>query len=152
MVNYKEMLNQKADEFLNDAKKVVELELNFREYINEMLSEDSYKRASREYAEETNKIMTRINETNKFLEEVNENMTEEMNCVPKEKMQELNIELGKIMRIMGLNSWWVREYGDVSFDDKPCENLYKKIYDEHIENSKEFLFEFINVTNKLFNK
>lgn len=152
MVDYKEMLNQKADEFLNDAKRIFELELNFREYINEMLSEDSYKKASREYDEETSKIMVRIKETNKILEEVDENVMEDMNCVSKEKMQELNIELGKIMRIMGLNSWWVKEYGDVSFDDKPCENLYKKIYDEHIENSKEFLFEFINVTNKLFNK
>ena len=152
MVDYKEMLNQKADEFLNDAKRIFELELNFREYINEMLSEDSYKKASREYDEETSKIMVRIKETNKILEEVDENVMEDMSCVSKEKMQELNIELGKIMRIMGLNSWWVKEYGDVSFDDKPCENLYQKIYDEHIENSKEFLFEFINVTNKLFNK
>lgn len=151
-MDYKEMLNQKADEFLNYAKKVFELELKFREYVNEMLSEDSYRKAAREYAEETSKIMTKIKETYKILEEVNENVTENMNCISKEKMQELNIELGKIMRIMGLNSWWVKEYGDVSFDDKPCENLYKKIYDEHVENSKEFLFEFINVTNKLFNK
>lgn len=152
MSDYKELVNKKADELLADAKRIFELELNFREYVTTMLSEDSYRKAAKEYNEETQKIMLKIEETNKILEEIDDEVSGDNCYVSKEKMKELNIELGKIMRIMGLNSWWVIEYGDVSLDDKPIENLYKKIYDEHIEDAKKFLFHFINITNKVFNK
>ena len=60
MSDYKELVNKKADEFLADAKKIFELELNFREYVTTMLSEDSYRKAAKEYNEETQKIMHRI--------------------------------------------------------------------------------------------
>lgn len=152
MLDYKELVNKKADEFIKDAKKIFELELNFREYVSKMLSEDSYRNAVKEYNEETKVIMDKIDEANKMLEKINEDVPNDTYCVPKEKIQELNIELGKIMRVMGLNSWWVKEYGNISLDDKPTENLYKKIYDEHIEDARKFLFDFIDITNKIFNK
>lgn len=147
MSDYKNIIDQETKTFIGYAKELANLELNFRAYIAEKgLSEESYKIAANEYSEATKKLRDKVNETKIKLDEI----VEESDYVNKETLNELNIELGRIWRIIVANETFVNEYGGVQLGNEP--NLYKKIYDEHLEELKEFMYLFIKVSNVLFSK
>ena len=80
------------------------------------------------------------------------NITENTQYVSDELLNELNKQLGKIWRIIIANETFVNDYGGVSFTDEQVENSYKKIYDNHLLELKEFMYYFIKVANTLFSK
>lgn len=136
MSDYKAIINEKTEKVIEFTKELANLELNFRTYISEKgLSEESYKIATQEYSEGIQPIQKEMREIEKTLEE----MTENTNYVSQDTLNELNTELGRIWRIIITNKTFCNEYGGVSFTDKPEPNLYKEIYDKHLEELKEFM-------------
>lgn len=149
MSDYKAIINEKTEKVIKFTKELANLELNFRTYISEKgLSEESYKIATQEYSEGIKSIQKEMSEIEKTLEE----MTENTNYVSRDTLNELNTELGRIWRIIIANKTFCNEYGGVSFTNKPEQNLYKEIYDKHLEELKEFMYYFINIANKVFSK
>lgn len=149
MTDYKNIIDQETENFIEYAKKLATLEINFRAYINEKrLSEESYKLASTEYSEAIKPLKEKITNVKKQLEE----MTENTEYVSDSKLGELNKELGRIWRIIIANETFCNEYGGVSFTNEPVQNLYKEIYDKHLEELKEFMYVYIKVANTLFSK
>ena len=149
MSDYKNILDQETKNFIGYAKELADLELNFRTYISEKgLSEDSYKLASDEYSQAIKPLREKVSNAESELS----NLTENTQYVSDEMLNELNRELGRIWRIIIANETFVNDYGGVSFTDEPVENLYKKIYDNHLLELKEFMYYFIKVANILFSK
>ncbi len=149
MSDYKNILDQETKNFIGYAKELADLELNFRTYISEKgLSEDSYKLASDEYSQAIKPLREKVSNAESELS----NLTENTQYVSDEMLNELNRQLGKIWRIIIANETFVNDYGGVSFTDEPVENLYKKIYDNHLLELKEFMYYFIKVANILFSK
>lgn len=149
MSDYKNILDQETKNFIGYAKELANLELNFRTYISEKgLSEDSYKLASDEYSQAIKLLREKVSNVESELS----NFTENTQYVSDEKLNELNRELGRIWRIIIANETFANDYGGVSFTDEPVENLYKKIYDNHLLELKEFMYYFIKVANILFSK
>lgn len=149
MSDYKNILDQETKNFIGYAKELADLELNFRTYISEKgLSEDSYKLASDEYSQAIKPLREKLSNVESELS----NLTENTQYVSDEMLNELNRELGRIWRIIIANETFVNDYGGVSFTDEPVENLYKKIYDNHLLELKEFMYYFIKVANTLFSK
>ena len=92
------------------SNELATLEINFRTYINEKgLGEESYKVTTAEYSEEIKTL--------------------------KEKIKN-NAELVRIWRIIIANETFCNEYGGVSFTDESVQNLYKEIYDKHLNELK----------------
>ena len=149
MSDYKNILDQETKNFIGYAKELADLELNFRTYISEKgLSEDSYKLASDEYSQAIKPLREKVSNAESELS----NLTENKQYVSDEMLNELNKKLEKIWRIIIANETFVNDYGGVSFTDEPVENLYKKIYDNHLLELKEFMYYFIKVANILFSK
>ena len=149
MSDYKNIIDQETKNFIEYAKELANLEINFRTYISEKgLSEESYKIASEEYSKAIIPIKSKVNEVENQLSEI----TEQTNFVSDETLKELNIQLGRIWRIIVANQTFCNEYGGVQFTDEATDNLYKEIYDKHIEELKEFMYLFIKVSNVLFSK
>lgn len=149
MSDYKNIIDQETRNFIEYAKKLATLEINFRTYINEKgLSEESYKLASIEYSEAIKTLKEKVNNVEKQLV----TMTENTDYVSQDTLNELNTELGRIWRIIVANETFCNEYGGVNFTDEPAQNLYKEIYDKHLEELKEFMYYFIKVANMLFSK
>lgn len=149
MSDYKNILDQETKNFIGYAKELANLELNFRTYISEKgLSEDSYKLASDEYSQAIKPLRENVSNVERELS----NITENTQYVSDELLNELNKQLGKIWRIIIANETFVNDYGGVSFTDEQVENSYKKIYDNHLLELKEFMYYFIKVANTLFSK
>lgn len=149
MSDYKNIIDQETKNFIEYAKELVKLELNFRDYIFEKgLSEDSYRLASTEYRLAINPLKHKIKNVEDSLSE----MTEDTSYVSVEILNELNKELGKLWRFINMNETFVNDYGGLSLTDEPVKNLYKEIYDEHLAELKEFMYYFIKIANTLFNK
>ena len=149
MSDYKNILDQETKNFIGYAKELANLELNFRTYISEKgLSEGSYKLASDEYSQTIKPLREKVSNVESELS----NLTENTQYVSDEMLNELNRELGKIWRIIIANETFCNEYGGVSFTNEPVKNLYKEIYDKHLEELKEFMYYFIKVANILFSK
>ena len=149
MSDYKNILDQETKNFIGYAKELANLELNFRTYISEKgLSEDSYKLASDEYSQAIKPLRENVSNVERELS----NITENTQYVSDELLNELNRQLGKIWRIIIANETFVNDYGGVSFTDEQVENSYKKIYDNHLLELKEFMYYFIKVANTLFSK
>lgn len=149
MSDYKNIIDQETKKFIEYAKELATLEMNFRTYINEKgLNEESYKIASTEYSEAIRPLKEKI----KNIENQLADMTENTDYVSQDTLNELNTELGRIWRIIIANETFCNEYGGVSFIDEPVKNLYKEIYDKHLEELKEFMYNFIKVANTLFSK
>lgn len=149
MSSYKSIIDEETAKVLEYAKQIANLEINFRKYISEKgLSEDSYKLASSEYSNAIIPIKQYVEELEKTLDDMNE----DTEYVSSEMRDELNKELGRIWRIITANKKFVNEYGGVSFTDEPAEKLYKEIYDKHLEEANEFMYNFIKVANILFSK
>ena len=149
MSDYKNILDQETKNFIGYAKELADLELNFRTYISEKgLSEDSYKLASDEYSQAIKPLREKVSNVESELS----NFTENTQYVSDEMLNELNRQLGKIWRIIIANETFCNEYGGVSFTNEPVKNLYKEIYDKHLEELKEFMYYFIKVANILFSK
>lgn len=149
MSDYKNMIDEETKKFIGYAKDLANLEINFRTYINEKgLSEESYKLASEEYSNAIKPLKVSVSETENKLAEI----TEQTSYVSEDTLNELNTQLGRIWRIITANKTFCNEYGGVSFTDKPVENLYKEIYDKHLEELNTFMYDFIRVSNNLFSK
>lgn len=149
MSAYKNIIDEETKKFIEYAKELATLEINFRTYIFEKeLSEDSYRLAANEYSEAIKPLKVKIGEAESKLAE----MTEETNYVSDDTLNELNKELGRIWRVIVTNKTFCEEYGGVSFTDGPTQNLYKEIYDKHLEELKEFMYYFVKVVNILFSK
>ena len=149
MSDYKNILDQETKNFIGYAKELANLELNFRTYISEKgLSEDSYKLASDEYSQAIKPLRENVSNVERELS----NITENTQYVSDELLNELNKKLEKIWRIIIANETFVNDYGGVSFTDEQVENSYKKIYDNHLLELKEFMYYFIKVANTLFSK
>ncbi len=149
MADYKTIIDQETKNFIEYAKELATLEINFRIYINEKgLSEESYKVASTEYSEAIKPLKEKITNVENQLAEITKNT----NYVSQDTLNELNKELGRIWRIIIANETFCIEYGGVSFTDESVQNLYKEIYDKHLEELKEFMYYFIKVSNTLFSK
>ena len=149
MSDYKNIIEKKKKNFIEYAKELVNLEVNFRTYISEKgLSEESYKLASQEYSEAIKPIKVKVDEVENQLSE----MTEQTNYVNDDLLKELNTQLGRIWRIIVANQTFCNEYGGVQFTDEATDNLYKDIYDKHLEELKDFMYHFIKVSNVLFSK
>ena len=149
MSDYKIIIDQETKNFIEYAKELATLEINFRIYINEKgLSEESYKVASTEYSEAIKPLKEKITNVENQLAEITKNT----NYVSQDTLNELNKELGRIWRIIIANETFCIEYGGVSFTDESVQNLYKEIYDKHLEELKEFMYYFIKVSNTLFSK
>ncbi len=149
MSDYKNIIDEETKKFIGYVKELATLEINFRTYISEKeLSEDSYRLAANEYSEAIKPLKVKISETENKLVEI----TEKTNYVSESTLNELNKELGRIWRIIVANKTFCEEYGGVSFTDEPVQNLYKEIYDKHLEELKEFMYYFIKVANTLFSK
>ena len=120
-----------------------------KHYISEKgLSEESYKSAADEYSEAIKPLKEKVKDVENMLAEI----TEQTDFVSDDVLNELNRELGRIWRIIIANETFVNEYGGVSFTDEPADNLYKEIYDKHLEELKEFMYYFIKIANTLFSK
>lgn len=149
MSDYKNIIDQETKNFIEYAKELATLEINFRTYINEKgLSEESYKVAAAEYSEAIKPLKEKIKNVENQLEE----MTDNTDYVSKDTLGKLNAELGRIWRIIIANETFCNEYGGVSFTDELVQNLYKEIYDKHLNELKEFMYYFIKVSNTLFSK
>lgn len=149
MSDYKIIIDQETKKFIEYAKELATLEINFRTYINEKgLSEESYKIASKEYSEYVNSIREKIAKVEDELSKI----TEYRNYVSQDELNKLNLELGRIWRIIVANETFCNDYGGVDITDEPVNNLYKEIYDKHLEELKEFMYYFIKVSNILFSK
>lgn len=149
MLEEKNKINQETKNFIGYVKELAKLEINFRTYINEReLSEASYQLAADEYSRAIQPLKEQINIVEKQLEE----MTEATEYVSQETLSEMNKELGRIWRIIIANETFCNEYGGVNFDDEDTSNLYKEIYDKHLEELKDFMYDFIKVVNILFSK
>lgn len=149
MQDYREIIKQKTEKFIEYAKELATLEMNFRTYINEKgLSEESYKLASTEYSQSIKPLKEKVTNVEKQLAEITGNT----GFVNQDTLNELNTELGKIWRIIIANETFCNEYGGVSFTEEPATNIYKEIYDKHLEELKEFMYYFIKVANVLFSK
>lgn len=149
MSDYKNIIDQEAENFIGYAKELANLELNFRSYISEKgLSEDNYKLAASEYSDAIKPIKEKVENVENMLHEISE-LT---NIVSDDTLDELNRQLGKIWRIIIMNETFAIDYGSVSFTDEPVKNLYKEIYDKHLYEVKDFMFYFIKIANVLFSK
>ena len=149
MSDNKNIIDKETKKILEYADELVNLELNFRKYIQgKGLSEDSYKQASIEYSEAIKPMKDELNNIDKVLEEI----TEDTSFVSEESLAELNKKIGKIWRIIVLNQSFVNDYGSVSFTDEPATNLYKEIYDKHLEELNKFMYNFIKRANLIFSK
>lgn len=149
MSDYKNIIEQETKKFIEYAKELAILEMNFRTYINEKgLSEESYKIASTEYSEAIKPLKEKIKNVGNQLTD----MAGNTDYVSQDTLDELNTELGRIWRIIIANETFCNEYGGVSFTDEPVENLYKEIYSKHLEELREFMYNFIKVANTLFSK
>ena len=149
MSDYKNILDQETKNFIGYAKELANLELNFRTSTSQKgLSEDSYKLASDEYSQAIKPLRENVSNVERELS----NITENTQYVSDELLNELNKQLGKIWRIIIANETFVNDYGGVSFTDEQVENSYKKIYDNHLLELKEFMYYFIKVANTLFSK
>lgn len=149
MSDYKNIIDQETKKFIEYTKELASLEINFRTYINEKgLSEESYKLASTEYSEAIKPLREKVTNIEKQLAEITENTY----YVSQDTLNELNAELGRIWKIIIANQTFCNEYGGVSFTDEPVQNLYKEVYDKHLEELKEFMYYFIKVANTLFSK
>lgn len=149
MSDYKNIIDQETKNFIGYAKQLSDLEINFRSYISEKgLSEESYKSAADEYSEAIKPLKEKVKDVENMLAEI----TEQTDFVSDDVLNELNRELGRIWRIIIANETFVNEYGGVSFTDEPADNLYKEIYDKHLEELKEFMYYFIKIANTLFSK
>lgn len=149
MSDYGTIIDQETKKFIDYAKELATLEINFRTYINEKgLSEESYKLASTEYSETIKPLKEKITNVENKLTEITENT----NYVNQDTLNELNTELGRIWRVIIANKTFCNEYGGVSFTNEPVQNLYKEIYDKHLEELQEFMYYFIKVANTLFSK
>ena len=74
MSNYKTIIDQETKKFIEYAKELATLEINFRTYINEKgLSEESYKVASTEYSEAIKPLKEKITNVENQLAEITEN-------------------------------------------------------------------------------
>jgi len=149
MYEYKEILDQETKKFIGIAEEILNLESNFRTYIFEReLSEESFRIASREYNERIIFLKEQIVNTEEKISQI----TEKTEFVTENSIQELNILVGRICRMMVSNKTFTENYGGVKLVDDNEPNLYKEIYDKHIEDAKEFLYYFLKVANRLFNK
>lgn len=149
MSDYKNIINQETENFIGFARELADLELNFRSYISEKgLSEESYKLAADEYSVAIKPIKEKVEKVENVLSEI----TEPTDFVSDDKLVELNKQLGRIWRIITANQTFTVDYGGVSFTDEPADNLYKEIYDKHLEELKEFMYYFIKIANILFSK
>ena len=148
MSDFKNLIDEETKKFIGYAKELAELEINFRTYTLERLSEESYKKASDEYSFAIKTIKTNISDTENKISEI----TEKTSYVSEDTLNELNIQIGRIWRIITANRTFCNEYGGVSFTNEPVENLYKEIYDKHLEELNEFMYDFIRVSNQLFSK
>lgn len=149
MSDYKNIIDQETENFIGYAKELANLELSFRSYISEKgLSEESYKLAADEYSIAIKSMKERVEKVENILLEI----TETTNFVSDSKLDELNQQLGRIWRIITANQTFTIDYGGVSFTDEPADNLYKEIYDKHLEELKEFMYYFIKTANTLFSK
>lgn len=123
MSNYKTIIDQETKKFIEYAKELATLEINFRTYINEKgLSEESYKVASTEYSEAIKPLKEKITNVENQLAEITENT----NYVSQDTLNELNTELGRIWRIIIANETLADSYGNVSFNDDSMGNGIKK--------------------------
>lgn len=149
MSDYKNIIDQETNNFIEYVKELANLELNFRKYISENgLSEENYKLAASEYSVAIKPIKEKVEKVENTLLEI----TEQTNIVNEDTLDELNRQLGKIWRIIVMNETFANDYGSVSFTDEPVDNLYKEIYDKHLAELKEFMYYFIKVSNVLFSK
>ena len=148
MSDYKNIIDQETKNFIGYVQELINLELNFRKYMSNGLSEDNYKLAASEYSSAIKPIKEKVMNVEKQLEE----MTEDTEVVSEEMLSELNRGIGKIWRIIVMNETFATDYGSVSFTDEPVENLYKEIYDNHLKELQEFMYYFIKVANILFSK
>lgn len=148
MSDCKNVIDKETKKFLEYAEKLGELELNFRTYISEKgLSENSYSLAAKEYSDNVAVLKKQIEEAKVEIEDIEAN-----NYVASDTLQELNVKLGRIWRIIIANETFVNEYGGVNFTDETQENSYKKIYEKHLQELKEFMYFFITTANILFSK
>ena len=104
--------------------------------------------AADEYSQAIQSLKQKLNHVENILPEI----PKDTNYVKDETLEELNRELGKIWRIIVANETFCNEYGGVSFTDEQTPNLYKEIYDKHLEELKEFMYYFIKISNILFSK
>lgn len=149
MSDYENIIDQETKKFIGYAKELATLEINFRTYIfDKGLDEENYRLASKEYKEAIIPLKAKVQEIESELSE----MTEKTEYVKESVLNEFNIELGRIWRVIIANETFCNEYGGVSFTDEPVQNLYKEIYDKHLEDLKEFMYLFIKVANTLFSK
>lgn len=149
MSDYKNIIDQETENFIGYAKELANLELNFRSYISEKgLSEDNYKLAASEYSDAIKPIKEKVENVENMLHEI----SEQTNIVSDDTLDELNRQLGKIWRIIIMNETFAIDYGSVSLTDEPVKNLYKEIYDKHLDEVKDFMFYFIKIANVLFSK
>lgn len=149
MSDYKNIIDQETENFIGYAKELANLELNFRSYISEKgLSEDSYKLAADEYSVAIKTIKEKVEKVENTLLEI----TEQTDFVGDDKLDQLNQQIGRIWRIITANQTFTIDYGGVSLTDEPANNLYKEIYDKHLEELKEFMYYFIKIANTLFSK
>lgn len=149
MSDYENIIDQETKNFIGYAKELATLEINFRTYIiHKGLDEKNYRLAANEYTEAIIQLKVKVKETEIKLSE----MTEDTQYVAESVLNEFNMELGRIWRVIIANETFCNEYGGVSFTDEPVQNLYKEIYDKHLEELKEFMYLFIKVANTLFSK
>ena len=74
MSDYKNIIDQETKNFIEYAKELATLEINFRTYINEKgLSEESYKVAAAEYSEAIKPLKEKIKNVENQLEEMTDN-------------------------------------------------------------------------------
>ena len=89
MSDYKNMIEQEIKNFIGYAKRLGELELNFRTYIDEKgLSEESYKLASQEYSYAIKPLKVKLQEVENKLAESSER-TDYVSCRKELIMQKL---------------------------------------------------------------
>ena len=150
MENVKEFISIERKNFIEYAEKLAVLESNFRTYVLEKLSEKSYQKAADEYNAEVNKLKQIINQVNAKLMQINNNV----NYFSQEDVDKINMKLGKIWRIIIANLCFCDEYGNVRLtdDEEVDKNLYKQIYEKHLKDLKDFMYDFINIINILFSK
>ena len=151
MSDYKEIIVElETEKLVEYAKELFNLEFNFRYYIFQKgLDENNYKLAADEYSKAIQPIKQKLN----FLEcIILPEIPEDANYVKGGALNELDRVLGKIWRIIVANERFCNEYGGVNFTDEQTPNLYKEIYDKHLEELKEFMYYFIKISNILFSK
>ena len=158
MADYTTIIETQVKKLIENCTKLQDLEENFRTYTFERgLSEDNYRVAAKEYSEAIKLIKEEVTEIGQVIEDLNavqEIDTESKNTkfANIEDEREFNKSLGVLWRIIIMNETFCKEYGGIQLTDEPYPNLYKEIYDKHLEEVKEFMYDFIRIANAVFSK